>query len=105
MHLVEMGRGVSLTSEATLATAFPDVVFRPISGADATLQFSAIWWPGTDNPALRRFLSQARALAKAKRHRPNPASPRTSPRSIAIGWITLSFASLGALARRHGLST
>jgi DNA-binding transcriptional LysR family regulator len=63
MHLVAMGRGVSLISEATLATIFPDVVFRPISGADATLQFSAIWWPGNNNPALCRFLSQARALA------------------------------------------
>jgi DNA-binding transcriptional LysR family regulator len=105
MHLVAMGCGVSLTSEATLATAFPDVVFRPISGADATLQFSAIWWPGNDNPALRRFLSQARALAKAKRQQPNSASPRNSPRSIATGGITLSFAFLGALARRLGLST
>jgi hypothetical protein len=37
---------VSLTSEATIASSFPDVVFRPISGADATLQFSAIWLPG-----------------------------------------------------------
>jgi DNA-binding transcriptional LysR family regulator len=105
MHLVAMGHGVSLTSEATLATAFPDVVFRPISGEDATLQFSAIWWPGNDNPALRRFLSLARTLAKARRPHPNPASPRNSPRSIAIGGITLSFAFLGALAKRLGLST
>jgi DNA-binding transcriptional LysR family regulator len=105
MHLVAMGRGVSLTSEATLATSFPEVVFRPISGADATLQFSAIWWPGNDNPALRRFLSQVRALAKAKRQQPNSASPRHSPGSIAIGGITWSFAFLGALAKRLGLST
>jgi DNA-binding transcriptional LysR family regulator len=105
MHLVAMGRGVSLTSEATLATSFPEVVFRPISGGDATLQFSAVWWPGNDNPALRRFLSLARVLAKAKRQRPNHASPRNSPRSIAIGGISLSFAFLGALAKRLGLST
>jgi DNA-binding transcriptional LysR family regulator len=45
MHLVAMGRGVSLTSEATLATSFPEVVFRPISGGDATLQFSAVGGP------------------------------------------------------------
>jgi DNA-binding transcriptional LysR family regulator len=101
MHLVAMGRGVSLTSEATLATSFPDVVFRPISGGDATLQFSAVWWPGNDNPALRRFLS----LAKTKWRRPNSASLRHSPRSIAIGGISLSFAFLGALAKRLGLST
>jgi DNA-binding transcriptional LysR family regulator len=105
MHLVAMGQGVSLTSEATIATSFPDVVFRPIAGDDATLQFSAIWWPGNDNPALRRFLSLARALAKANRHRRNHASPRNSPRSIVAGWITLSSALVDALARRLGLST
>jgi DNA-binding transcriptional LysR family regulator len=105
MHLVAMGRGVSLTSEATIATSFPNVVFRPISGGDATLQFSAIWWPGNDNPTLRRFLSQARALAKARRQHPTNASPRNPPRSIATAGISLSFAFLGALARRLGLST
>jgi DNA-binding transcriptional LysR family regulator len=105
MNLVAMGRGVSLTSEATVATSFPEVVFRPISGGDETLQFSAIWWPGNDNPALRRFLSQARVLAKAKRQRRYTASPRHRPRSISTGGFSLSFAFLGALARRLGLST
>jgi|SRR6516225_7199387 hypothetical protein len=81
------------------------VVFRPISGDDATLQFSAVWGPGNDNPALRRFLSLARTLAKAKRQRPNSATPRNSPRSFAIGGISGLFAFLGALARRLGLST
>jgi DNA-binding transcriptional LysR family regulator len=85
MHLVAMGRGVSLTSEASIATPFPGVVFRPVSGRDEMLQFSAVWWPGNDNPALRRFLSLARALAKGKRQRPNLACPRNSPRSIATG--------------------
>jgi DNA-binding transcriptional LysR family regulator len=105
MHLVAIGRGVSLTSEATIASLFPDVVFRPISGADATLQFSAIWLPGNDNPTLRRFMSLARLLAKAKRQRQNSGSPRHLSRSIATGGISLSFAFLGALARRLGLST
>jgi DNA-binding transcriptional LysR family regulator len=105
MHLVAIGRGVSLTSEATIASSFPDVVFRPISGGEATLQFSAIWWPGNDNPALRRFLSLARALAKANRQRRNHASPRNSPRSSASSGISVAFAFLGALARRLGLST
>jgi DNA-binding transcriptional LysR family regulator len=104
MHLVAMGRGVSLTSEATLATAFPNVVFRPISGDDATLQFSAVWWPQNDNPSLRRFLSLARAMAKEKRQRSNSAR-RNSSRSSASTGIILSFAFLGALARRLGLST
>jgi DNA-binding transcriptional LysR family regulator len=105
MHLVAMGRGVSLTSEATIATSFPNVIFRPISGDGTTLQFSAVSWPGIDNPALRRFLSQARALAKAKRQHASNAPPRNPPRSIATGGISLSFAFLGVLARRLGLST
>ena len=33
MHLVAMGRGLSLTSEATVATSFPGVIFRPISSS------------------------------------------------------------------------
>ena len=105
MHLVAMGRGVTLTSEATIVTSFPEVVFRPISGGDAILQFSAIWWPGNDNPALRRFLSLARALAKAKRQHPNGTTPRNSTRSVSARGISVSFAFLAALARRLGLSS
>jgi DNA-binding transcriptional LysR family regulator len=67
MHLVGMGRGVSITSEATLATSYPNIIFRPISGGDETVAFSAVWLPGNDNPALRRFLSLAKARAKRKR--------------------------------------
>jgi hypothetical protein len=32
MHLVALGLGVSLTSEAMAATQFPEVTFRPIAG-------------------------------------------------------------------------
>ena len=103
MHLVAMGRGVTLTSEATIATSFPEVVFRPISGGDAILQFSAIWWPGNDNPALRRFLSLARALAKAKRHHPNGTTPRNSTGAVSARGISVAF--LAALARGLGLSS
>src|SRR5262249_19900738 len=35
MHLVAMGLGISLTTEATTATPFPKVVFRPIARNDA----------------------------------------------------------------------
>jgi hypothetical protein len=94
-------------AELKLRTASSElrIIFRPISGDDAIIQFSAIWWPGNDNPALRRFLSLARTLAKAKRQRPNTATPRNSPRPFPIGGISVSFAFLGALARRLGLST
>jgi DNA-binding transcriptional LysR family regulator len=85
MHLVAMGRGVSLTSEATIVTSFPGVAFRPISGGDTTLQFSAVWWPGNDNPALRRLLSLARVLAREKRQVQQAGPPKHSPRSILTG--------------------
>jgi DNA-binding transcriptional LysR family regulator len=103
MHLVAMGLGISLTSEATIATPFPKVVFRPMAGGDELLQFSAAWFPHNDNPALRRFLSLARTLAKERRRHPG-AGP-TSLRSAVVGGLLLSLTSVGALARRLGLST
>src|SRR5438309_615358 len=103
MHLVAMGLGVSLTSEATIATPFPKVVFRAMAGDDELIQFSAAWLPHNDNPALRRFLSLARTLAKEWR-RHHGAGP-TSLGSAVIGGLLLSFACAGALARRLGLST
>ncbi len=62
MSLVAIGRGLTLTSEATTATSFAGVAYRPIAGE--TLPFSAVWSPKNDNPALRRLLSMARALSK-----------------------------------------
>jgi len=64
MHLVALGLGVSLTSEAMVATQFPEVTFRPIAGDTSKIPFSAVWLPTNDNPAFRRFLSLARSLAK-----------------------------------------
>lgn len=72
MHLVAIGQGVGLTSESTIATPFPNVIFRPIAGEDELLQFCAVWLPQNDNPALRRFLSMARTMARAKRPDTNP---------------------------------
>jgi len=37
------------------------------------LTYSAVWLPGNDNPALRRFLSLARSLASG---RPAPDAPK-----------------------------
>ncbi|WP_211115405.1 hypothetical protein [Nitrospirillum amazonense] len=62
MKLVTLGRGVTLTSEATTGVAFPGIVYRPI--ADETLPFSAVWSPRNDNPAFRRLLSMARTFSK-----------------------------------------
>lgn len=62
MKLVTLGRGLTLTSEATTGAAFPGVVYRPIEGE--RLPFSAVWSLRNDNPAFRRLLSMARALSK-----------------------------------------
>lgn len=62
MTLVAIGRGLTLTSEATTAAQFPGVVYRPIQGE--VLPFSAVWSPNNDNPAGRRLISMARQMAK-----------------------------------------
>ncbi|NJO34968.1 MAG: LysR family transcriptional regulator [Rhodospirillales bacterium] len=62
MQIVSFGRGVTLTSEATIATRFPGVVYRRLEGE--TLPFCAVWSPNNDNPAWRRMLSLARLTAR-----------------------------------------
>ncbi|MGL4236248.1 LysR family transcriptional regulator [Tabrizicola sp.] len=62
MQIVSFGRGVTLTSEATIATRFPGVVYRRLAGE--ALPFCAVWSPNNDNPALRRLLSIARSLSR-----------------------------------------
>lgn len=63
LPLVALGRGLTLTSEATTAAHFPGIVYRPIRGE--TLPFSAVWSPVNDNPSMRRLLSMARSMARA----------------------------------------
>jgi DNA-binding transcriptional LysR family regulator len=62
MQIVSLGHGLTLTSEATIATRFPGVVYKPLEYE--TLPFSAVWSPRNDNPAFRRLLSLARTMAK-----------------------------------------
>jgi DNA-binding transcriptional LysR family regulator len=62
MQLVTLGRGLTLTNEATTGAAFPGIVYRPIKGE--RLPFSAVWSPRNDNPAFRRLLSMARTQSK-----------------------------------------
>jgi DNA-binding transcriptional LysR family regulator len=85
MHLVALGLGVSLTSEAMVATQFPEVTFRPIAGDAAKIPFSAVWLPTNDNPAFRRFLSLARSLAKNwEAHPTDAAVPDGTARGASI---------------------
>jgi DNA-binding transcriptional LysR family regulator len=62
MQLVALGRGLTVTSEATTGTQFPGVVFRPIVGD--ILPFRAVWASRNDNPAFLRLLDLARSMAR-----------------------------------------
>ena len=77
MQLVALGRGLTVTSEATTAAQFPGVVFRPIIGE--ILPFRAVWAPRNDNPAFGRLLDLARSMARV-----GEASDVSVPRNAAL---------------------
>lgn len=64
MHMVALGRGVSLTSDAAVAVQFPGVVFRPLAGEGSVLDFRGTWLSQNNNQALRRLIAVARMLSK-----------------------------------------
>jgi DNA-binding transcriptional LysR family regulator len=66
MNLVAIGLGLALTCESTIAGAFPNIDFRPMAGEREVIRYCAAWLPQNDNPALRRFLSLARRVARDK---------------------------------------
>jgi hypothetical protein len=87
MHLVAMGLGTSLTSEATVSLRFPGVAFRPIGGGDDLIQFSAVWLRNNPNPALTTFLRLADRLAKKmKPHRRGEPCTVTHGRPLQGAW-------------------
>ena len=61
LPLVAIGRGLTLVSEAMTVARFPGVAYRPIR--NEALPFSAVWSASNDNPAFRRLLSMAKAMA------------------------------------------
>ena len=63
LSMVAVGRGLTLTSEATTGAQIPGISYRPI--ADEVLPFSGVWSSRNDNPACRQFLSLARSMAQA----------------------------------------
>lgn len=82
MQLVALGRGLTVTSEATTAAQFPGVVFRPIIGE--ILPFRAVWASRNDNPAFGRLLDLARSMARVGEASDvsvpqNAALPRAAP--------------------------
>jgi DNA-binding transcriptional LysR family regulator len=63
MRLVSRGFGVSLAIGSTARNCGSGIVFRPLAGEEKRVSYSAVWLPGNDNPALRRFLSLARSMS------------------------------------------
>ncbi len=63
MQLVALGRGLTVTSEATTGAQFPGVVFRPIE--DEVLPFCGVWSASNENPALAGLLDLARSMTCA----------------------------------------
>ena len=102
MHLVGIRRGLTITSEAAISTTYRDVIFRPITGEDAMIRFSAVSLRSNGNPALRRLLSLARAQAKRERRNATP-TPNAHRSSRWPSALMLAF--LDVLSRRLGLST
>jgi len=105
MNLVSIGFGISLTSEAAIATPFPKVVFRPITGDDELLHFNAVWLAHNDNPALRRFLALARKMATERRRTTVRSDGSKIPPSLTTGLSLWLASSLGVLVRRLDLTT
>ena len=76
MQFVALGLGLSLVSDVSSAIPYPGVAFRPLANEDHHVSYSAVWLPGNDNPALRRFLSLARAKSAARRETLLPQSSK-----------------------------
>ena len=62
LSLVAVGRGLTLTSEATTVAQFPGVIYKRLAGE--VLPFSMVWSNRNDNPACRRLLSMARSMSR-----------------------------------------
>ncbi len=67
MQFIALGFGLSLVSDLSTTIPYPGVAFRPLAGEGHHVSYSAVWLPGNDNPALRRFLSLARAKSAERR--------------------------------------
>lgn len=64
LGLVSAGYGLTVVAESATALVVPGVVYRPVANVDATVSVRMAWLPGNENPALGRFLSHARRVAR-----------------------------------------
>lgn len=82
--LVALGRGLTLVSEAMTVAQFPGVIYRPI--LDEVLPFSAVWSASNDNPAFRRLLSLAKAMAVSPAPVPSARKRLAAPSQTLDPW-------------------
>ena len=64
LGLVSAGYGLTVVAESATALVIPKVVYRPISDEDAMMSVRMAWLNENENPALGRFLSHARRVAR-----------------------------------------
>lgn len=64
LGLVGAGFALTVVSEAATGVAVPGVVYRPVLDGDASVSVRMAWLPDNENPALGRFLSHARRVAR-----------------------------------------
>ena len=67
LGLVSAGYGLTVVAESATALVIPNVVYRPISDEDAMMSVRMAWLSENENPALGRFLSHARRVARYAR--------------------------------------
>jgi DNA-binding transcriptional LysR family regulator len=63
MHMVAKSFGITLTTCSTLGAQYPGVSFLPIRDATEAVSSSVVWSMNNENPALKRLLDLAGALA------------------------------------------
>ena len=64
MALVVLGRGVSLAADHWSGADHPNVALVLIGTDDERVPFTLSWKAENDNPALRRFISISRIVAR-----------------------------------------
>ena len=67
LGLVSAGYGLTVVAESATALVIPGVVYRPVMDEDATMSVRMAWLNENENPALGRFLSHARRVARHAR--------------------------------------
>jgi DNA-binding transcriptional LysR family regulator len=62
LNLVGIGQGITVVTEAATGEVFPEVVFRRIEDADATLDVGLVSHANNSNPILRRLIVLTRQM-------------------------------------------